>query len=95
MKITLACPECGAEFDATATVSHDSGHWRTANGDGWPESTDVNWLDLPDACPAPNWCCYVWTDTDMQAFDVRAVEHWQGGADDYNGPTEPEDKYDR
>jgi hypothetical protein len=35
------CPVC--EHGITATIHHDPGCWRTANGDGWPESYDVEY----------------------------------------------------
>ena len=92
MNISLTCPSCDETFDAEAKISHDPGCRYTSNGDGWPESTEVDWDELPDLCPT---CGHVWEPEEVQAFDERAVEYWRDGIDDaYMGPTEPEDRYD-
>lgn len=47
--MTLPCPLCPHQHPFTATVMHDAGRWMTANGDGWPESWEVDFDEAQ--CP--------------------------------------------
>ena len=54
-ELTITCPVCREdEHEITGWVSHDPGCWRTANGDGWPESWDVDFdeAQCPNAIPS-------------------------------------------
>lgn len=47
--VTIICPLCEENHDLTGTVTHDPGCWRDKNGDGWPESWEVDFD--PTQCP--------------------------------------------
>ena len=48
--VTVTCPICESSHPVRGTVSHDPGCWRTSNGDGWPESWEVDFDS--EQCPA-------------------------------------------
>ena len=84
----MTCPKCFEQSPAKIIVTVDPGCYRTANGDGWPASTEVELEEGPDACPS---CGAVWTEADYDAMREEAVDDGPD-ADDYTGPDTLEEK---
>ena len=76
--LTVACG-CGEAVDVEVNVSHDPGCRYTPNGDGWPESWDLD--VLTETCPS----CH--TPLEGDVFDARINEafsrHETPTRDDY------------
>ena len=47
--VNIACPFCDDAHDLKGTVTHEPGYWRDHNGDGLPESWEVDFE--PTECP--------------------------------------------
>ena len=81
MTTTMTCPHCDQEVEVT--VTHDPGCYRTANGDGWPPSTEID--------TAHN--CGPWTEAQDHAFyEAACLAAQQAAEDDYGGP-DADDQY--
>jgi len=70
--VTVICPICGGH-DLVVSVIHDKGCWRTANGDGWPESFDVEWVH--ELHPEP-------TDRQCELVDSAAIQAYYDAQED-------------
>lgn len=68
-RVTFECPLCRAH-DTEAAVMHDAGVWRTTNGDGWPETWEVEWADVLHPDPS---------DADYDIVADAAITAYQNG----------------
>lgn len=79
----IRCPLCADDYahDIEGTITHDPGCWRTKNGDGWPESWELDF----DASNCPT---FDDSPAHVEAMDRAFSEESArlASGDDYDGP---------
>lgn len=77
--VLVECPSCQETVLIALNVFHDPGCWRTTNGDGWPESWEVD--VTTNHCPE----CQTSTDTEdwQTRIDKAFASHERPEREDY------------
>ena len=72
--VPTKCPGCEERVEVEASVYHDPGCYRTANGDGWPESWEMDVIG-PNKCECGQ-------DLETESFWEDVWEAFQKGLDE-------------